>query len=81
MIKQSYEGIKEPDLSKLTTKIHREAETILQGYESQPVTNTNERIQVTTSLPPLSQRLRKKDTAEPQVEDKRASRAYANDYG
>ena len=38
-IKRSYQGLREPELSRLTSKLHREAESILnvygdRGYES-----------------------------------------------
>ena len=31
-IKQSYEGIREPDISRLSYKLHREAESVLASY-------------------------------------------------
>lgn len=32
MIKDSYQGMREPDLTRLTYKLHREAETVLASY-------------------------------------------------
>ena len=41
MIKQSYEGMKEPDISRLTYKLHREAESVLASYRNNGPDNNN----------------------------------------